>query len=80
MSRLLLALVLAALLACPLAACGRKGDPFVPKGEANTLKQKYPASYPDQGDQAAAGAAVESNAAPDGKTQSDKTRNEKKVQ
>lgn len=42
MSRIILALLVAAFLAGPLAGCGRKGDPEVPAGEPNTLVQKYP--------------------------------------
>ncbi len=42
MTRIILALFIAAFLAGPLAGCGRKGDPEVPAGEANTLNQKYP--------------------------------------
>lgn len=42
MSRIILALLVAAFLAGPLAGCGRKGDPEAPAGEANTLAQKYP--------------------------------------
>ena len=42
MSRIILALLIAAFLAAPLAGCGRKGDPEIPPGEANTLNQKYP--------------------------------------
>ncbi len=42
MSRVLLALLLASLLAGPLAACGRKGDPEIPPGQTDTLTRKYP--------------------------------------
>jgi predicted small lipoprotein YifL len=41
-SRVILALVLAAFLAGTLAGCGRKGDPEVPKGDTDTLRQQYP--------------------------------------
>ena len=42
MSRVILALLLAAFLAGPLAGCGRRGDPELPKGDTDTLKQRYP--------------------------------------
>jgi len=71
-SRLLLALVLAALLLGPLAACGRKGDPFVPAGDTNTLTRKYPDKYP--GD---AAETVQTKPADQGKT--DQTDQNKKV-
>jgi len=41
-TRIILALLIAAFLAGPLAGCGRKGDPEVPAGDINTLPQKYP--------------------------------------
>jgi len=41
-TRIILALLVAAFLAGPLAGCGRKGDPEVPAGDTNTLNQKYP--------------------------------------
>jgi len=43
-SRLLLALLVAAILAGPLTGCGRRGDPEVPPGDTNTLNQHYPKS------------------------------------
>lgn len=42
MTRVLLALLLAAFVSSSLAACGRKGDPEVPAGQVDTLKRKYP--------------------------------------
>ncbi|HXQ68509.1 MAG TPA: hypothetical protein VN980_18215 [Alphaproteobacteria bacterium] len=42
MIRIILALLIAAFLAAPLAGCGRKGPPEVPKGDTNTLDRKYP--------------------------------------
>ena len=42
MTRIILALLIATFLAGPLAGCGRKGPPEVPKGETDTLTQKYP--------------------------------------
>ncbi|MFI5023419.1 MAG: hypothetical protein ACHQRJ_17440 [Alphaproteobacteria bacterium] len=42
MTRIILALLIAAFLAGPLSGCGRKGDPEVPPGDINTLPQKYP--------------------------------------
>ncbi len=42
MKRVLLSLMLAAFVAAPLAACGKKGDPEVPAGQVDTLKRKYP--------------------------------------
>jgi predicted small lipoprotein YifL len=46
-TRAILALLLAALVAVSIGACGRRGDPEVPVGQVDTLKaNKYP---PDNG-------------------------------
>ncbi|HYB08245.1 MAG TPA: lipoprotein [Alphaproteobacteria bacterium] len=42
MIRLVFSIVLSAVVACTLAACGKKGPPEVPKGETDTLDRKYP--------------------------------------
>ncbi|MFI4988219.1 MAG: lipoprotein [Alphaproteobacteria bacterium] len=42
MTRTLLVVLLAAVLAGSLAGCGRKGDPEVPAGQTDTLTRKYP--------------------------------------
>ena len=45
--RLAAGLMLALCLAGPLAACGKKGAPMAPKGEANV----YPRAYPNDATQ-----------------------------
>jgi len=47
-SRLILAILVAAIMLGPLAGCGRRGDPEVPKGDKDTLNQHYPKPEPDQ--------------------------------
>ncbi len=42
MTRIILALLIAAFLAGPLAGCGRRGDPEIPAGDTNTLIRHYP--------------------------------------
>jgi predicted small lipoprotein YifL len=43
-SKLLRVLLLALIVAAPLAACGKKGPPTVPEGE----QDRYPRTYPAQ--------------------------------
>jgi predicted small lipoprotein YifL len=40
--RLIFSIVLSALVAYTLAACGKKGPPEVPKDQTDTLERKYP--------------------------------------
>jgi len=44
MIRITLALLLALAIAGPLAACGKKGDPELPKGTTDQFPSKYPSS------------------------------------
>lgn len=44
LSRLLALALLAAALAQPLAACGKRGTPQPPEGEPNLYPRQYPAS------------------------------------
>jgi predicted small lipoprotein YifL len=42
-------LAVAISLALSVAACGRKGDPYLPKGQQNTFPDQYPKSTQPQG-------------------------------
>jgi hypothetical protein len=44
--RLITAALLAAALAGPLAACGKKGAPMAPKDEPNVYPRAYPSDKP----------------------------------
>lgn len=41
-------LAVAVSLALSVAACGRKGDPYLPKGQQNTYPDQYPKSTQPQ--------------------------------
>ena len=45
MIRILALLYLALMLAAPLAACGKIGDPTLPPGQSDDFPRKYPAPY-----------------------------------
>jgi predicted small lipoprotein YifL len=61
-SRLLLATLV---LAAPLAACGKKGQPVVPPGETNTYPRPYPSGKPDPTDTQDQNIKPDQNAKPD---------------
>ncbi|MHA1536162.1 MAG: hypothetical protein ACTSUD_01285 [Alphaproteobacteria bacterium] len=44
MIRIVLALLVAFALAGPIAACGKKGEPQLPKGQSDQFPRKYPSS------------------------------------
>jgi len=44
MTRIVLALLLALAVISPLAACGKKNDPQLPKGQSDQFPSKYPSS------------------------------------
>jgi predicted small lipoprotein YifL len=44
MIRIALALLLALAIAGPLASCGKKGDPELPKGKTDQFPSTYPSS------------------------------------